>query len=234
MSRREQLAVAVLVLALLWFAWPARQVSADLTQQRAEALRGTSVEDLVKAVLAAPEGDLPPPGSGAGDLLEEALARHELQAGWAERACSVLDDDALAVVAVERAATGERSRSHPHTPPEMLRIVSLLVEAHGPAQVPVPVAPESSPLPGTPPEALASGLLALVESGQLGTDEARGVLAATLAGVRAHERAPELVEALEELLGERVVGLAAAAPGPRDRHELVLMGDAAVERLRSP
>lgn len=234
MTRREQVALAVLVLGLAWFAYPAKEVSADLSQHRAEALRGTSVEDLVKAVLVAPIGQLPAgeDGQRAGAALEEAIALHELQAGWTDSALAVLSEESLEIVGTERAIGGERSRSHPHTPASMLEMVSLLVEAHGPAGVPLPEPPETSPLPGLPPEELSAGLLALVRGETLSADEARGVLSATLAGIGAHERSPVLIEELEELLGDEVVALSESAPSPRDRHELARMGQAAVSRLK--
>ncbi|HJN76062.1 MAG TPA: hypothetical protein QGF58_19175 [Myxococcota bacterium] len=234
MTRREQVSLIALALTLSWFAYPAKQVSAEFSEQRAEALRGTTVEDLVRAVLVAPIGQLPPGPEGhrAGEMLEEAMSLYELQAGWSERALVGLGEDNLAVVAEQRSSAGERSRSHPHTPPEMLRIVELLVQEHGPSAVPVPGLPEESPFPSLPPQELGSGLLALAESGSMSEDEAHGVLSATLAGIGAHERAPVLVEELELLLGDEVVALASSGPRPRDRHELSSMSEAAVQRLK--
>lgn len=234
MSLREILAVLALAGAVLWFAWPAPQLSNELLEARARENRSLHLAELVAGVRLASPGELPTGAerAEAAALLEEALEMELLQHTWPTRALALLDEEQKATVSEGGPSVPGRSRSHPHTPAEVLAIVEVLGERYGAATTPLPPLPPTPPIPGLSPQDQVRGLLALVEEAELSPELAAGLQACALAGIHAHERAPEAIEELAALLGEGVLARGLNSPGPRDLEELQAQGQEALERLR--
>lgn len=233
MSLREILALLALLGAAIWFTWPAPQLSDQLLQARAQENRALHLAELVAGVRLASPSELPsgPEATQARELLSEALELELLQHTWSTRALGLLDEEQKALVAQGGPSVPGRSRSHPHTPSEVLRIVEVLGERYGASGAELPPLPPAPPIPGLSPQDQVRGLLVLSEEGELSPELAASLQACALAGVRAHEGAPEAIEALAELLGEGVVARGMNSPGPRDLEELQAQGEEALARL---
>ncbi len=212
-SRREWLALAALAGAAAWFAIPARRLSATMLDRRAREMKSIQLHHLVLAVVqlgGEDPGGLPTgeAARAALDSLETALVLQREKERWSRQALAVLDDAQLAAAqAAIQPRDLPRERSHPFIPTEMLLLESLLSDSFGSATAPAPPRPDIIRWHHGSPQDIMLGLLGLVESGEppLNRDQARAVQAALLSGMRAHELQPEVVEALGDLLGERVL-----------------------------
>ncbi len=95
-------------------------------------------------------------------------------------------------------------------------------------EIPLPPTP---PIPGLSPQEQVRGLLALSREAELSPELAARIQACALAGIHAHERAPEAITELAEVLGPGLVEQGMDSPGPRDLEELEAQGLEALARL---
>ncbi len=233
MRIREILALGSLAFAAAWFAWPARQLSDQLLQARAQETRALHLAELIQGLRSASPSELPSgeAAAQARELLTEALELELLQHTWPTRALGLLDEEQRALVAQGGPAVQGRSRSHPHTPSEVLAIVEVLGERYGASSTPLPPLPPTPPIPGLSPQEQVRGLLALSREAELSPELAARIQACALAGIHAHERAPEAITELAEVLGPGLVEQGMDSPGPRDLEELEAQGLEALARL---
>lgn len=189
---------------VLWFAGPSGWLAGWLDDARARDLASQDIDDPIQAVLMAQPEELPrgAEARAMASALSEAVRMHE--GAWLQVALEHLDEDQAAAVLEARAgARLPRSRTHPQTPPELLRFITVLSEQAGSATVERPE-PVGSPA-DLQAEDVVAGLLALAEAGQVRDEQVPVLLACALEGVEAHEAAPALIAQVLEGLPERAL-----------------------------
>lgn len=209
---RVKLALASLVVSLLWFAGPSRWMSASLNEVRAHDLASQDIDDPIQAVLMATPEELPR-GDDARRLAEALTRAVEMHEGaWLQVAWSALDEtQRFQLMKPAEGAPRPRSRAHPQTPAELLELIDVLSAQAGSHHEPVP-AFEGDPVDLATGDALA-GLLRLAEGGSIRDDQVPTLLGCALQGVQAHESAPALVaEVLEGLAPSALARLEHAPP----------------------
>ncbi len=235
---RVRLSAVVGLLVVAWFALGSEVLGEALKQAQARSATQVQLHDVVLAIVLTREqapADLPR-GEAAAEaraLLEEALEQDRVRAEWPQLAAAALGPELLAVAAAgtDRAPM-PRTRAHPHLPPDLLAVEALLAEAHG-SWAGEPAAPPGRDLwSGLPPDDQARGLLTLVETRALTTEQARSVQAAVVRALVANDRQPVLVDQLTEALGPAVLARAQASGQAPDPNLVIRRGRHAVEVLR--
>ena len=211
MRRRDLAALLALVGGLAWFFGPGDRASAALRDAHAREVGTVRLHELVQGVVvtAASTPEALPSGATAArvaGLLTEAVHDRKMQDHWVQVALSALDPEQVDAISRAPLLPGlPRSHAHPTIPPDLLRIADLLGQQYGsvPASEVAEVDRHGWPAGS---ETLTRGLRAILESGDppLKPEQAAAVLAAVLAGMKAHVREPELVTEAATLLGPDV------------------------------
>lgn len=183
---RAPAAAAALALALLWFGW-AGSAAFDLL---------VGLRD--PAVLVASGNDAPAPDSSRTAAEREELDRlHQVSEQWAPRAAALLSP--------EQRARGRRlATAMPRQPPAPSRLLSVegdlwglsqaLIGHYGAVLVEAPALPEADPWGTLSRRERVRALLALIEAGELETDQAAALLALTLEAMQAQAAGVDLAE----------------------------------------